>query len=336
MGNKKTVCAVVVTYNRKHLLLECLDSLLKQTRPINALYIIDNASSDGTYNMLFEKGYIGELLPQRQDEPWESKTVIQNKDNSEDIYVYYVRMQENTGGAGGFHEGVKRGYKKGYDWLWLMDDDAQPEVDSLFKLESYFNRDDVVALSNSVVKENGEFDLMHRGLIDFSSMFPSIQKPIDMELYNNSEVEIHTASFVGLLVAYDAIKEVGFPKKEFFIHNDDIEYCLRLTGVGKLLLIPSSKIKHKEVATVGHSRVPFDKLWLRYYGLRNLIGLNKKYGSSNLRFYFSLLKNTIGRVCRVIVYDDNKVRRLRFIFNQIGDGLSGNFDNSKPKKILYE
>ncbi|MCD6105633.1 MAG: glycosyltransferase, partial [Thermosipho sp. (in: Bacteria)] len=43
---KETVCAVVVTYNRKELLLECLEALRKQTRPLDAIYLIDNASTD--------------------------------------------------------------------------------------------------------------------------------------------------------------------------------------------------------------------------------------------------------------------------------------------------
>ncbi len=41
---KETVCAVVVTYNRKELLIECLNALCKQTRPIDAVYVIDNFS----------------------------------------------------------------------------------------------------------------------------------------------------------------------------------------------------------------------------------------------------------------------------------------------------
>jgi glycosyltransferase involved in cell wall biosynthesis len=33
MQDKGTVCAIVVTYNRKELLIDCLDSLREQTRP---------------------------------------------------------------------------------------------------------------------------------------------------------------------------------------------------------------------------------------------------------------------------------------------------------------
>jgi len=56
MENKKeTVCAVVVTYNRKELLLECLEAIRKQTRPVQGIYLIDNASTDGTPKLLFFK-----------------------------------------------------------------------------------------------------------------------------------------------------------------------------------------------------------------------------------------------------------------------------------------
>ena len=56
--SEDTTCAVVVTYNRKELLIECLESLRKQTKPLNAIYIIDNASTDGTPNLLLEKEFI--------------------------------------------------------------------------------------------------------------------------------------------------------------------------------------------------------------------------------------------------------------------------------------
>lgn len=129
-----SVCAVVVTYNRKDLLIECLEALRKQTRPIQGIYLIDNASTDGTPGLLMEKGYISELPPQNLKEPWEKEFIIQNLTNREDIKLHYVRMHENTGGAGRFYEGVKRGYERGYDWLWLMDDDTIPTETALENL----------------------------------------------------------------------------------------------------------------------------------------------------------------------------------------------------------
>jgi GT2 family glycosyltransferase len=136
---EETVCAVVVTYNRKKLLLGCLEALLKQSRPLNAVYVIDNASTDGTPEVLLEHRYIPKLPPSNLKVPWEIFYTITNlqdfgTNSNLSVMIYYVRMQENNGGAGGFYEGVKRSYEKGYDWMWLMDDDGIPSEDCLNKL----------------------------------------------------------------------------------------------------------------------------------------------------------------------------------------------------------
>ena len=351
MGNKETVCAVVVTYNRKELLTECLDALMNQTRQLDAIYLIDNFSNDGTAELLLENEYIDQLPPANIVEPWEKEYDCNNSkylgsiDNRIDVEeakidnvvkIYYVRMNENTGGSGGFHEGTKRAYDRGFDWLWLMDDDAEPYKNSIELLNDYFDDDNIVALANSVIKPNNEIDLKHRGLIDFNNMFPYVQQPIILEHYNKKEVEIHVASFVGLLVSSKAIKKIGFPIKDFFIHNDDIEYCLRLMQVGKLILVPQSKIIHKEVSNPGKSRTPYDKLWLQYYGGRNLITLANKYSTNKIKFYIQLFIGTSKKILVILLFDDNKFKRIVFTLSSVFDGIFNKIDNNKPKKILYK
>ena len=53
---KQTVCAVVVTYNRKTLLLECFEALRKQTRPVDAIYIISLALKEQLIFIFRPKG----------------------------------------------------------------------------------------------------------------------------------------------------------------------------------------------------------------------------------------------------------------------------------------
>jgi len=328
MEGKETVCAVVVTYNRKKLLLECLDALCKQTRPVDAIYIIDNFSSDGTPELLLENGYIDKLPPENLSEPFEMEVTPNDKPK-----VYYVRMHENTGGAGGFHEGVKRGYERGYDWLWLMDDDAEPYLDSLEKLSKYFQMKDVVGLAGKVIRPDNSIAIYHRGTVDYSKMFPVIQTPLNLNDYDKDICDIHTASFVGILVKSEAISKIGYPIKEYFIHHDDIEYCLRLLQVGKIKLIPQSIILHKE-ASHQPGRIPLSKLWLQYYGLRNLISIARKYSTNKLRLYFLIIIYLIRSILAVIVKDQDKMRRIYFLIAQVIDGFMDNFDNEKPKKIL--
>lgn len=341
---KDSVCAVVVTYNRKNLLIECLEALRKQTRPVEAIYIIDNASTDGTPELLLETGYIKELPPENLKEPWEKEFSIPNLVNGEFIKIHYVRMHENTGGAGGFHEGVKRAYEKGYDWLWLMDDDAEPKEDALEKLETYFLLDNISALASLKVDKSMNILHPHRGYFNFKNVFSGIVKKFDESDIKKESIEIDHASFVGILVNSKAIFKIGYPKKEFFIHYDDVEYCIRLRQIGKIFLIPESKIIHKEDAKerelknffVKKSfRVPYNKFWLTYYGRRNLVWLGKNYATNKTNFYIGMLKSLLRSILGILLFDDNKFKRIKFIVNAYIDGLSGKFDNEKPKKILY-
>ena len=300
---KQKIVAVVVTYNRKRLLKECIEALRKQTKPIDAIYLIDNNSSDGTPELLKEEGYIQEIPPKDLTKPWEKEFITSNLTTRNKIKIHYVRMHKNTGGSGEFYEGLKRGFEKAYDWVWLMDDDAEPKEDALEKLNKYFEESNVSALA-SVVYDTDEISLTHRCFIDFRErIFPFMLKPVPIESYSNTVVEIDVASFVGILLSSKIIKKVGYPKKEFFFHCDDWEYCFRLRQAGRILLVTDSIFFHKEEDRrfikkyflrevkqrgsydkywlanhfLGKTRRwgSYDKYWLIYYGVRNLIWLGK-------------------------------------------------------------
>jgi len=351
LSKNDTVCAVIVTYNRRSLLLACLKALKKQSKSINGIYIIDNASTDDTSKKLLENNYIPKLPPANLTKPWEisfsiTNSLIKTINSQSQIKIYYIKMHKNTGATGGFYEGVKRGYNQGYDWLWLMDDDAEPKEDALEKLSNYFKEKNVSALA-SIVKNASGISFNHRGIVDFKRIFPLIQKPLRAEFYkNNNSVEIDMASFVGILVSRKAVRKINYPKKEFFIHHDDVEYCIRLRKTGKILLITDSIIIHKDSGEQkgiykyflgkGSLRTPYDKLWIKYYGRRNLIWLGKKYSINKFNFYCIGFWTYLHSIVGIIVYDDYKLKRIKLITNAYLDGLNNVFDNKKPKKILYE
>ncbi|MDB5203133.1 MAG: hypothetical protein JWQ27_2542 [Ferruginibacter sp.] len=98
------VIAVVVTYNRQALLADCLTALRNQTRPLDAILVVNNGSTDHTASWLLSQ---------------KDCTVIN---------------QENTGSAGGFSTGIQWAYANGYTWTWCMDDDGYPKPDALENL----------------------------------------------------------------------------------------------------------------------------------------------------------------------------------------------------------
>jgi len=241
------ISAVVVTFNRKKLLLECLNALKTQTYPLNAIFIIDGPSKDGTPEALMTHGYIVKLPPKDYSEfLWETENVIYNSTNHP-IRIHYIRFYKDMGGSGGFYEGVKRAYKCGYHWIWLMDDDAEPKRDALEKLMKYVDMRDAVGLACLKVDPEGNVLRWHRGYFYFEDVSKHIVKPIqDHEYKNKNFVEIDHSSFVGLLVNAKGIKKIGFPDKRFFLHYDDVEYCIRLRKIGKIYMVPDSIIIHKE------------------------------------------------------------------------------------------
>ncbi|WP_434640821.1 glycosyltransferase family 2 protein [Thermoanaerobacterium thermosaccharolyticum] len=294
IDNQK-VAAVVVTFNRKNLLIECLDALLNQTYKLTSIIIIDNASTDGTYEILKEKGYL-------------DKSVVD-----------YVRLKENIGGAGGFHEGIKRGYEKGYDWLWIMDDDAEPKLDALEKLLNseparYKN---TIGLTCLKVDKNGSIEKVHRGYYNFKKFKP---EPLSDDMYSKEFCKVQYSSFVGLLIKSEAIKYAGLPESGFFIWFDDVEYCIRLSKVGDIFLIRDSVIKHKD-NIINEKRLSINDYWKGYYGTRNTIILNLKHGNKFFTIFYSTYK--LFRMLFGIFYfnDDHKFIRIIYLLKAYYDGI---------------
>lgn len=301
MENKETVCAVVVTYNRKDLLIECLDALLKQTRPIDAMYIIDNLSNDGTERLLFEKGFIEKLPPESLNEPWEKKFEVKNLVDGNSVIVYYVRMNENTGGAGGFHEGVKRGYERGYDWLWLMDDDVEPDKNCLLELSAYFKQ----AQALVPLRLSKKYDIREMPAIKYNLSNPFKIDNRDVSIYSRyksieempTTLDVEDFSFEGPIVQRKIVEKIGFPKKDLFIYGDDTDYALKIRYLlnEHLLLITSARMFRKLETSSS-----LELTWKSYFATRNVFYINFKYGENffvktkpYLIFIAMLLKNII-------------------------------------------
>jgi len=243
------IAAVVVTFNRKELLKECLQALLRQTRPLDEIIVIDNASSDGTDQMVRRE------FPQ----------------------VTYVRLPENIGGAGGFHEGMKLAYEKGHDWIWVMDDDAIPARNCLEKL--------LVAI-NDLGNESIHSVLWCQIVTDRNDTSFSDSDKVILE-------PVTHAMFVGFAISRELVRKVGFPRKDLFIYHDDLEYSSRIHRMGgKIFKVLDSIIYHKDWSHQKKITVrilkknlttPEIPKWKFYYLSRNDILINSYNYKAKLR-----------------------------------------------------
>lgn len=316
----ESVAAVVVTYNRARLLLECLAALLRQTRPLQRIVLVDNASTDDTAALLGQHGYLQHPL------------------------IDYLRLPTNTGGAGGFHAGVQRAYETGHDWIWVMDDDAEPLDDALERMVPAFGRPGLAGVAGMTLEPDGRPQLEHRGWLELRGYSQRAHRQLDPAALGG-ELEISFASFVGLAFHRRAVERIGLPRAELFIRGDDLEYCVRLAELGPILLVPQSRILHKAVATVaaggeerrrfGRSsqRVPLDQLWIGYFPLRNLVWLRRQRCGARIAALFAL-RQCSRTALGILLFDDHRLARLRFHLSAALDGWNGVFDNDKPRRLL--
>lgn len=303
------ITAVVVTFNRLSLLKECIAGLKRQTVPLQEIIVVNNGSSDGTAEWLAEEQGL------------------------------HIITQANLGGAGGQHTGIGRAMERGADWIWLMDDDAEPYPDALEKLLPYLDRRRVAAVANTVIDNDGRICEVHRGKWDYRGINTHFGcRPLPLAEYAKPSVEVGYATFVGIMVNAKAVEQIGLPKKELFLHFDDIEYSLRLGRYGHILLVPESKILHKENAS-NHfyckkvwgrerTRIKYEKLWLRYFVTRNVVWGVKEYYGKKWNSSLVLAQYYIRTITGILLFDDHKKQRIAFFTSAFRDGLSARFENS--------
>ena len=238
-GDNVNVCAVIVTHNRCSELEKCLESLLEQTRPPASIVVVDNASADATPELL-------QGICDRQQR------------------IQWLRLEQNLGGSGGFHHGLKAAMAAGCDWMWLMDDDCLPSKQCLARLLA--GADDDRQLYSPIVLS----------LEDGRTVLWGIRAQV-----NSGKQEVVSIPFNGLLIHRRSVEEIGLPDQDFFIYGDDTEYNLRAKAIGKRTIMVTDSVMyhpHKNMLDGLNIRKMFlNRLWT-YYKLRNAVIVYKRYG----------------------------------------------------------
>lgn len=267
---KQSIAAIIVTYNRLELLKNCLYAVERQSLQPTTIIIVNNKSTDGTEAFL---------------SLWEKSQSSINK--------IVINMKNNTGGAGGFHHGIKQAVNKNHDWFWMMDDDVIPDeiaLESLLQATEQLNGMD--GYYSSLAFDENRTSTVNVPQIDLR--LSELNYPNWAEHLQNGIVKIMETTFVSLFVSKKSILQVGLPIKEFFIWGDDTEFTLRLAKAGfQGYLIGNSTVRHLRPGIQGldirketnHQRI---NLYIHLY--KNNMYLNRKYNLiSQYRYIYKSL-----------------------------------------------
>ena len=251
---RETVAVVVVTFNRADLLTRLLDGLAAQTRRPDAVIVVDNASTDHTRDVLEARS---------------------------DLPLHVTWSEENLGGAGGFHLGVRAAYDGGWDRVWLVDDDVVPAPDCLQRLMAV----DEDCLTS--VREDLSGALVEKAAIDFDLRNPLAVRPkrsaVDTVYPDRASmpelVEVHNVAFEGFMARRRVVEEIGFPDPSFFIFYDDAEYAVRARRAGHRIWAVRDALL---VRQLDFNQQHDLSGWKGFYMYRNLFVVHLRHGENAL------------------------------------------------------
>lgn len=254
MTRTETVAVVVVTYNRADLLERMLEGLAALERVPDGIVVIDNASTDHTPDVLAAATNPGLVV---------------------------FRTAENLGGAGGFHLGVQIAHEKGFDRLWLMDDDVVPAPDCLSVLMAI----DEPCLA--AVREDRAGRLVEKAALRFDLRNPLAIRPKTAMVetaYGErrrmpARVELANIAFEGFLVRREVIDRIGLPDPTYFIFYDDVDLAIRARRAGYRIWGVRDAVLVRQL--------DFDQQhdlsgWKGFYMYRNLFVVHFRYGENPL------------------------------------------------------
>lgn len=250
------LAAVIVTYNRKELLGNNIRMLLKQTLPFDRIFIVDNCSTDGTYDYLIQQGWM-----------------------DEGPFVY-VKTASNIGGAGGFYTGTKAAFEAGADWIVLMDDDGAAADERTFAL--LFQAARKLYAKNRKLFVNA---LVQQGeLLSFKiNRMYSVEEALAAA--REGIIEGAANPFNGTMLSRELVEAIGYPNPDFFIKGDEVNYKQRAFDAGAhVVTVVDARYIHPrpdtQEKTVLGKKIPFfvEAPWKEYYAARNFTYMYKQKG----------------------------------------------------------
>ena len=246
------VAVVVLTWNGRADTLRCLDSLAEAGWPRLRVYVVDNASTDGT------EAAVRERFPE----------------------VRYLQTGANLGFAGGNNVGIEAAVGDGADLVFVLNNDTVVPPTAISGLVRTLDEHPNAGACSPVLPYLAEperlwfagshYDPM-RGHSGRNSAYETGAAPLP-----DGPVEVERLVGAAMLVRTAVIHEVGVFDPALFYLHEDVDWSLRIRGAGhSLLLEPRVAIPHAVAASQqGHSVSPTTA----YYGTRNDLEIGRRYG----------------------------------------------------------
>lgn len=241
------VFVVILNFNGRNVLKDCLKSVFASDYPDFSVVLVDNDSRDGSFEMAKEQF----------------------------SRAYFIKNEKNIGFAAGNNVGIRFSLERGADWVWILNNDTQVEPDALSKMVGAGKKGNFGILSPVIFEGGGNKIWFSGGRINWFKMrVEHFKEPF--------KEEVRESDFVtgcAMLVKKEVFKRVGLLDEDFFLYYEDADFGERAARAGFLKgVVSGSWIYHLENSQKNFSGKLY---WLVLSGLmffqKNSRGIRKMF-----------------------------------------------------------
>jgi GT2 family glycosyltransferase len=294
-----SIVSVTVAHNGVSVLRQHLQALALQTRKLDEIVVVDNASTDGTQRLLARE------FPE----------------------ITTLHQQENGGIGGGLAAGLAYALGRKHDWVWIFDQDSLPAQDALEHLLNglpHLHADAEITAILAPSCAHPETGIAYPALQWSRWRFVPIRNNPDQPA-----VFVDLVISSGSLMRSEAVAKVGLPRQDFFMDFVDYEHCLRLRRQGyRIAVIRDSNLDHAiGTPTVlnifGWAKSWTDHApWREYYMTRNEIFTMWRYYpelAAKAFVFYRLARHAVA----VLLFGQRKRSCLQMMYRGVSDGRAG-------------
>jgi len=210
------IFVVVLNWNGKEFLQQCIESLLDQTL-INKIIVVDNGSTDESINII----------------------------ESKNLRLKIIRNDRNLGFSGGVNKGIEYAMESGADFVALLNNDAIADKNWLKELVKAAAETEAGIITSRLKKIHSEnLDSSGEFYSIFGLPFPRGRGKKDTNQFDN-DTTIFGASGGASLYSVKMLREIGLFDEDYFAYFEDVDISFRAQLAGwKIFYAPKAVAYH--------------------------------------------------------------------------------------------
>lgn len=305
--NQPSVHVIIINWNEEGYTIACIESLLKVKYDNLKIILVDNGSEYQNFKKLKKR--------------YNSKIKI-------------IRLENNEGFTGGNNVGIQYSLKQKPKYILLLNNDTEVESDFLTKIIEIIDKDNKIGVIGPKINylENKNLIWCVGGKFNLYTGNNELLWNKHKDNYTNKKIiDVDYVSGCAMLVRAEIFRKIGLLDNNYFIYNEESDFCLRVKRELNLRRVCrlDSKIYHK-VSLTNTKLSGFSE----YYLTRNRLYFIKKHNPYKKYIlslaYFFIVEVPKYTIFYPLVYKNIKI--LKFFYR----GITDYFKNNMGKTNLFK